>query len=31
MKNNGYLVKQKIKVNEKLDKYNYQSFYFKKN
>ena len=31
MKSNGYLVKQKIKVNEKLDKYNYQSFYFKKN
>ena len=31
MKINGYLVKQKIKVNEKLDKYNYQSFYFKKN
>lgn len=30
MKINGYLVKQKIKVNERLDKYNYQSFYFKK-
>ncbi len=31
MKNNGYKIKNKLKVNEKIGKYNYESFYFIKN
>ena len=31
MKNNGYKIKKKLKVNEKIGKYDYQSFYFIKN
>lgn len=30
MRINGYKIKKKLKVDEKIDKYSYESFYFVK-